>query len=762
MTPLRRLLGLVLIAMAIAMVGIGLSQVRTDTTSASFLSLDDPSQKASLEAARSFGGDPIVVVAESKKSGGLLGREQITALVGLEGELSRLPDVAVVYGPGTVLNQVAGQAQNMLATISGRRDGLRADAEQRARAAGASKAEATKAADAAVAKFDVRYGSLLAKGLPAGLPTLRNPGFVRAVVFDEEGEPRQQWRFVVPRPNAIAIVVRPREGLDQAATERLVERTKKAVGDAGLQTTKVTVTGMPVIASGLGGMLRHEIPLLGSVALVLIGACYAFLPWLSRRRARLLPLVATLGATAITLALFGWLDHPLSLGVVAFLPIIMGTGSDFPAYLLRGADRRRVIVTAVAAAAGFLSLAISPVPFVRDLGIALATGVLIAVALGLLISKLAPRSAELPDVPEATLEPAAVPVRGRALSPLARFGVLMGAGAIGLVGWLALPHLDIAAQPEQLAQGVPELDDATYAEGVLGSAGEVQVFVRGDDVLTPANLAWMNRAQEITLRRFGDRLHPVASPPSLLAFLGENPTVSQIQAGLDQMPHYLRSSVIRDDRRQAVLSFGIELDDVGEQQQLLRDLREALPPPPDGTTVDLAGLPVVTGRSYELVSQDRYLASLAGIGAAGLVLLIGLRRRADALRAVGAASLATGWGLAGAWFLGVSLTPLTVTLGCLATATACEFSVLLGAGRVGPRSVVVRRAVLVAAAAAASGYLALIVSGLAVIRDFGLFLAATVGLSLLAAQVMRLTTSPTPVAAPAVNQTEPTRMKVKL
>ena len=65
----RRLVGLVALAAALAAVGLGLSQVRTDTTTASFLPLDDPSQKASLEAARSFGGDPVVVLAESEQLG---------------------------------------------------------------------------------------------------------------------------------------------------------------------------------------------------------------------------------------------------------------------------------------------------------------------------------------------------------------------------------------------------------------------------------------------------------------------------------------------------------------------------------------------------------------------------------------------------------------------------------------------------------------------------------------------------------------------
>ncbi|WP_131770164.1 RND transporter, partial [Candidatus Protofrankia californiensis] len=620
---------------------------------ASFLPAGDPAQRALQESARSFGGDPIVILAESANARELLGAEEITKLVALEGDLAQLPDVAVVYGPGTILNQIAGAAQNLLATISGKRDALRAEAEEQARAAGRSDAEVTQAADAAVAQYDLRYGSLLVRGLPAGLPTLRNPSFVNAVVFDQDGSPRQQWRFVVPSPNAVAILVRPREGLDQAGTERLVAAARKAAHGAGLHTSKLTVTGMPAIAADLGGQVRREIPLLGVLALGLIVACYLFVPWV-RRRHRLLPLTATLGATALTLAALGWLGHPLSLGVVAFLPILVGIGSDFPAYLIRGAEPRRVIVAALASAAGFASLGLSPVPFVQDLGWALAAGVLLAVGLGFLTRS---------RVVYATAEPAAGDAAGRAvgkekpartMSRPRRAAVLVMLVAVAGAGWSALAFLDIEARPDRLADGVSTLADAQHAENVLGSAGEVQILVRGADVTTPQALDWMRQAEDSTIRRFGDDLHPIVSLPDLLAFLGTSPTPDQITAGLEQLPRYLASAVVRADGRQAVISFGVELEDVARQQTLLRDVRAALPKPPEGLTAELVGLPVVAARGYELVSNDRYPASLLGIVAAGLVLLVGLPRRSEAARAVLAAALATGWGLAGAWLCGIA------------------------------------------------------------------------------------------------------------
>src|SRR5690606_20847067 len=149
----------------------------------------------------------------------------------LEGELAGLSDVHAVYGPATVLNQIAGQTQQLLVELSGYRDGLRGRAEERARRAGAGAPEVEAAGRRATRGFDERYSGLLARGLPGGLPTLHNQDFVDGVVFNAEGDPRPQWDFVVPRNDAVAILVRPVEGLAQSEVEDLVASVRAAVRD---------------------------------------------------------------------------------------------------------------------------------------------------------------------------------------------------------------------------------------------------------------------------------------------------------------------------------------------------------------------------------------------------------------------------------------------------------------------------------------------------------------------------------------------------
>ncbi|WP_245607204.1 RND transporter [Pseudonocardia spinosispora] len=743
----RALIAALAVAVALAAVTVlGLVRLKADTTVSSFLPAGDPALRATEEAAKRFGGDPIVILAESAEPRELLGREQLPKLLDLEGKLAKLPDVSVVYGAGTVLNQMAGSAQNLLATISGSRDATKATAEADALAGGASQEAVTAAGVAAVAAFDQRYAALLVRGLPAGLPTLRNPGFVNALVFDQSGAPRAQWKFVIPAQNAVSILVRPREGLDQNGTQALVHAARTAVEQSGLKTSRLTFSGSPAVAAELGDTVQREIPLLGALAVLLIAACYLLVSWTARRVHRLLPLVSTLGATAVTLSVFGWLDRPLSLGVITFLPIVIGIGSDFPAYLMHGGmPRRRVLIVALASALGFASLALSPLPFVRDLGLALAVGVLLAVGLALALRRF--------FVTTPTEEPArAAEEQTRpALPRRKRITVLCGALAVAAVGWLVLPSIPIEARPDRLAAGLASMDDAAHVEDVLGSSGEVEIMLRGATdgaVATPEALAWMRKAEDSVVLDHGGDLRPIVSLPDLLRFLGPSPTQDQLNSALSLLPHYLTASVLSDDGKQAVISLGLSLQDLGGQRALLDSMRAGLPPPPAGMTVDVVGLPVAAARGFELVSQGRYLTNLVGIAAAGLVLLLGLRSRRVAGRAVLAAGLATGWGLAGIWVLGIDLSPLSVALGSLTTATACEFTVLLGYAS-GAGVARLRRTVLVAALAASLGYLALAVSTLSVIRDFGLLLAATVGLSLLAAHlVVRMLPEPAPVAEP--------------
>jgi predicted RND superfamily exporter protein len=718
----------------VVVLGLGLGgiwQVRVETGIDSFLPAADPSVQRHDELARSFGSDPVVVLLRSEQPRGLLAGDQISTVLGLEGRLSRLPDVAVVYGPLTTLNQLAAQSQQLLAELTGRRDGLRIAAELAARRRGESPAAAQAAGVAAQRELDARYAPLLAAGLPVGLPTLHNTKFIDSVIFNAEGEPKPQWRYVVPDERSLAILVRPREGLSQDGTERLVAGVRQAVAAAKLPV-EVTVSGVPTIVAELGRSVAGEGPLVGAIAILAIGLCLFAVPWTRSRRRRLMPLLVTVSATGLTLAVLGWLRHPVSLGVVAFLPVLIGLGSYYPTYFARGARVRLVVVVAAGTAAGFGSLALSPLPFVRDLGLTLAIGIGFAVLLGRILLRT--------PVPEP--EPVTV-VPPRAVAPRThRIAVSAVVGVVALAGWAALPVLGLETNANDLARGLPALDDAQKIEEVIGSSGELDVVLTGPDVLTPEAWRWMIQAQEVVITRYADRADPVLSPPGLLGFLGSEPTAEQIRAGFRLLPSYLTGAIVRGDGTVAVLSYGVQIDSLDRLGEMIAGIRGALPPPPPGYTAELSGLPTVAVRAYQLVSADRYLAGLAGLVVAGAVLLIGLRNRSDGGRAIAAAALAAGVELSVLWLTDTPLNPLTVALGSLTAAVGCEFTVMMSEA-VRNRDGSLRVAVGLATLTSAVGFAVLVVSDLAVMRQFGVLLAGSVLLSYLAARFVVWALPPT-------------------
>jgi uncharacterized protein len=774
LTPRRALAGVaVLLVLAFLVGGLVRSQVQTGIDS--FLPSSDPTVAELNQVGQLFGGDPIVVLLESPEARALTGEKDIIPLVQLEGQLSSLPDVATVYGPGTLLNQIAGQAQDLLAELIGRRDGDASRAEVGALQAGKSQADAAAAKAQSLQQFDQRYGTLIVRGLPAGLPTLRNQAFVNTVVYAPDG-PRPQWRFVVPSEHAVAILIRPREGADAATVARLVDSVRSTVAATKLPGVTVTVSGVPAVVAALSAQVKREGPLLGGVALLAVGLCFWLVPW-TRRSRRLVPLATTIVAIGLTLSIFGWLHRPLSIGVVAFLSVVLGIGCYYPTYFAVQARVRTVLTVACATAASLGTLVLSPLPLVRDLGLTLSMGVLLAALLGILARRLVyggtadgAGSDDSDEAADASAEADAGPARRVPLREAVtvalktRVFARRGPAAVFLVallvagfGWAMLPRLGLQTDVEQFAAGLPALTDAQHVEDVIGSSGELDVVLTGKDMTTPEAVDWMDRAEQIIVTKYGDRAHRVISLPMLFTFLGDTPSPGEINAAMRLLPQYLTGAVVSLDRGTSVMVYGVRVNDLAGTEDLRANLLRVLPPPPLGYQVKLAGLPIVAARGQELVSADRLQANLLGVIAAGLVLAIGLRRRSDALRAVVSALLATGAGLFLLWLTGTPLSPITVALGSLTAAVGCEFTVLLSeASR--RHNPALRRAVLLVTATSVVGYAVLMISGIAVVREFGLLLAGAVLLALLSSLcVVRLTSGPDTPAAEPGSPSEPRR-----
>lgn len=148
----------------------------------------------------------------------------------------------------------------------------------------------------------------------------------------------------------------------------------------------LAVTGQPVIGQAFAESVRKS---LGVSTLVSIGALALTLLVAGHIRA-LVPAVWTLAITGGTLALLG---HPISIGTSMVSCIALGAGVDFAIHLgvrarKEGGDGHAaaralggvVLITGVQLAVAFLVLLASRMPPLREFGVGLAIGLLVAAA----------------------------------------------------------------------------------------------------------------------------------------------------------------------------------------------------------------------------------------------------------------------------------------------------------------------------------------------------------------------------------------------
>jgi hydrophobe/amphiphile efflux-3 (HAE3) family protein len=440
------------------------------------------------------------------------------------------------------------------------------------------------------------------------------------------------------------------------------------------------------------------------------------------------------------------------------------------------------IATAVAAStAATLVLTLSPVPMVRGFGVLLAVGIAIAFACALTAGSAAfvvtggggpgarawrtSRRAQL-------LGPAWRGARELLVdNPLTRgisrvaltYAVRSPTGVLGVglvlaaLGWGLDTQTKVQTNIEKLVpQNTASLRNLNTLERLSGVGGEIDLMISGADVVKPATIEWMSSYESTMLRRFGytttrgcgkARLCPAFSLPDLFQHEGSKSKLTQAEVNglLDAIPPYFSQDVIAPDRHVATLAFGIKLMSLDKQQRVIDTMRAGLHPP-GGVSAQLVGLPVLAAQANAQVASPwrRLETLLAGLAAVALVLAIAFRgdlRRA--LTPLAPIVLASGWSALVLFAVRVPLNPMSVTLGALVIAIATEFSVLLserhrqeraaGHDMVGALRRTYRHtgaAVAASGVTAIAGFGVLVLSDIAMLRDFGLVTLIDLSVSL--------------------------------
>ncbi len=771
---------------ALALIGaVGALRLAPDAGTDQLVDNDSSAYRATEDFKRKFGDDAVVVLVKADLQKLVL-TSDLGTLLSLEGCLSGnveggevFPDEAApepcaaiakdesvhaLLGGATFLNQSAiqageiyeqetqamqarAQAAALAAARRAKRQGL--DTEAQAAAAEAAAAEVVNAFRQQIIQLGIEYGL-------SGVPTLDDPTFVSAVVFDpgRPGEPKPRFSIFWPSDAAAQILIRLKPGLTEEERRDAIGAIRAAVADPAfaIRDAEYVVSGVPVVVDGLSDKLSGEIFILLAAALIVMTITLALIfgPPL-----RLLPLAIALISAALTFGLLALLGGSLTMASLAVLPILIGLAVDyaiqFQARFSEGLDAGRsppaaaveaalkggpvIGAAALATAAGFLVLLLSPIPMVRGFGLLLVAGIAIAFVLALTVGLTALSlvkpgrggggggrgrgSQRTSAIRErvgsgsafgqigAARARVAARIRGMgrralALSIAAPGRVLVVGAVVAVIGWGLGTRAEVISDIRELVpSNLPELQNVDELQNATGVSGEVEVSVHADNLTDPAVVSWMSDFKQRVLERAGyaddaslcvdqdARLCPFISLPDLFGnSLPQTPEEAQSTLGL-LPPYFLAAFVNRDAEDSAagtaVIPFGIKVMPFDEQKQLIDSIRAEINPPgtesdpPPGVTADVVGLPVLAADANAALASNRYLLAVVGIFAVALMLLAVYRSARRALVPLIPIVLATGWAALGLAIAGVPLNPMSATLGALVIAIATEFSVLLAA-----------------------------------------------------------------------------------
>ena len=827
------------IVLALALGGGAMAlRLTPNTNSDTFVNRSSPTFQASLDDNKHFGGDPVVILirepltdlVETKDLATvsqleaclagqvLVANQQLEAFTPAPGgsqtpyggwgspcaKLMKAKPAQVVYGPGTFLNRAVAAVNTEIASITSAAQQTiqtaRQSAYSLALAHHLSKSKSTALENAAgQLATQQETTQLLQMYLNSGIsgqPKIDDPQFIPEIVFDQTrgvNQPKSRFAYLFPTRNSALIQVRLKASLTASQQAQAITWIRQAVNMPMFRSAyhgTYTVSGVPVVTDDLASTITGSIAGLLAAALFVMGVVLLLV---FRSRPRLLPLGIALAAAGITFGLVSLLGGSLTMASIAVLPILIGLAVDYAIQFQARTDEvsgdvaqatmaavPTIATAALATAAGFLALLLSPVPMVRGFGLLLIVGIGIALACALTAGSAAMvlagrrRSARRWTPPSFGIVGASARGAGEILGDArdragvsGRVGGIARAAVAGAVrrpgrvllvglllaaiGWVADTQTPVQSDVTKLVpSNMPALRNLRTLERVTGVSGEIDVVVHSSNVATPTTIGWMLKYEDALLAHFGyvetkgcskATLCPALSLPDLFCSgaqsagsCGSSLSTGLISSLLSAVPPYFSQAVITSNHREATLAFGIRLMPLSRQQRVIDYMRAHLHPP-SGVSAELAGLPVLAAQADAALSSSgrRMLMLLAGLFAVGLVLLVVLRSVRRALVPLVPIALATGWSSLILFATRIPLNPMSATLGALVIAISTEFSVLLSerfrqerrAGR-SPAEALARTyrftgsAVLASGITAIAGFGVLTLSSITMLRDFGL------------------------------------------
>jgi hydrophobe/amphiphile efflux-3 (HAE3) family protein len=752
----------------------GITMLETETGFTALVDSDSPISQDTSRYEAQFGGEPITILLSGPLNT-IFSTQNLAILSDFEQQFSDDERYLVINSPLTVLEAAGEELTEAAQTLEDQLALAQEEAAAQARAAAAmmgfGEAEQEMAAEQARAEVLERFQSQMEQLQLIGEPSLDNPAFVSAVLYDEGGAVSPAMQSFIPDVAHALIIVTPRGNMSDQEALQAVTDIEGFFAAHPLYRVRVTVASAAKLVDAISNSIGNNIKLLLALSVI---AMVLVLVFTFRVRWRILSLLMV-GVSALwTFGLMGYLGVPLTMATMAVLPILIGLGIDFSIQfhnryqeeVTRSRTVAKAIVSSVsslfpvvgiallATIIGFITLYISEVPMIRDFGMMLAIGIVISyiVALFLLhsIVYLGDRKMKIKKLKEAASK-----ASGRIERVLLRLGRL----AIDHTLWIFIIAVVFAVgggivdhwlptntdYEELMPQGTPALVELREMRQIVGVGGTVRLMVESDeDIASPEILGWLKDYEDEAISA-----HPEIISSSSLATVvaeadgGQIPAQEEVDVILAGLPPSYLGQLLSADHKMASVSLNLTYISLEESHDLLVLLEEEASPPP-GVSLSPVGSLALGSSTIDALIGTRLTMNLICLGAIFLVLLIVYRRLGSTVFTIIPVGAVIAWSSLDMYLIGIPLNPLTAVLGVLIIGICTEFMVLL-MGRydeekrrgLPPKEAMVTaiakigRAITTTALTTLGGFGVLIVSNFIMIRDFGIATVVSVFLSLL-------------------------------
>jgi hydrophobe/amphiphile efflux-3 (HAE3) family protein len=775
-TPARLPIVLLLLALLLTAVSVlGLNRLRADARAELLIDPNAPGSADQARFADTFGADPVVVMAEPAPGATLITPDHIVGLSHLEGKLHLAGGVKKVYGPGTLVNTLAISTTTVLLNACAQ-EGKAAEATARQQAAGKSQAQQDEAAQQAFQQAVSACAQRYAKAFPSlGVPAVNNPTFIAGVLLEPSGDKiRPFWNWALPDTTHAIITVRLNRDASLDQVRHILDIANSAAASSDLKELhdlRFTASGSPALTLSVADAVFNALKLLLPLALLAV----LLIALLALGASTLLSLLVAALAALWTAGIAGFTGLPVTPATLVVLPVVLGLATD---YLIQSVNRlmdaegsprqrltevaRRILpstgLAAAATAAGMLAFVVSGVPLIRQFGLFMAIGVLMAYLANYLVG-LPLLMLVASRFPRIVAGSRVRSTAGRRLAAIGSLPILPALALVilGLAGWAALPGVKVETDPARLVPaGDRALAQAEQVRREIGLAGELDLVLQGQNAATPESVKWLDTATRDAAADAGGALRPLESLPAFLAGFNQGtlPDATRTSLILDRIPSYFSGAVYDPKTGMALSIFGLtQVTSVERDRILVSELNQAAANPPAGLRAFPAGLAVVADHALSALQREQLTLTALAVGLILLVLLLAYRRPAPALLAILPTVVAAGAATALLFLLSSVLnqrsSPITVLLGGVVVAFATEFGVLWLAryraerrdgvdpsAAAGTASSGVGPAIAASGLALIAGFAVLAISTVPAVRDFGIWSAFDLLLATVAVLVL--------------------------